>query len=139
MTAEKNKIDVGIVINDPVFGQIMAEFFDMEGLTTATSEIPKLECGENQISSFLQRYNPKTILVEIAHPVDRNWRFFEELRNRLPDPTTPLLLISSDIDTLAKYSIPLNYPVLDMDSFNLDEWEQLVRERLPKNAKQYQS
>ncbi len=59
---------------------MLTEALDMEGYETVSDFVIEFRKGKKDILSFLNKYQPKVIIYDIALPYEENWQFFNYVR-----------------------------------------------------------
>lgn len=60
--------------------ELLSSALECAGFVTVCSYTHDIRDGRIDLEAFLRQHRPTVIVYDIAPPYDRNWRFFEHLR-----------------------------------------------------------
>jgi DNA-binding response OmpR family regulator len=74
---------VAVINTSPDTVELLSVALECAGFVTVCSYTHDIRDGRLDLEAFLRQHKPTVIVYDIAPPYDRNWRFFEHLRETI--------------------------------------------------------
>ena len=71
---------VAVINTSPDTVELLKDALEFAGFVAVCSYTHDIRDGRIDLEAFLRQHQPKVIVYDIAPPYERNWRFFEHLR-----------------------------------------------------------
>jgi DNA-binding response OmpR family regulator len=81
---------------------MLREALQEAGFTVVTAHLPDIKAGRTDVVAFLQHYDPRVVLYDIAPPYDENWTFCRLLQDTEAARGRPFVLTTTNQRALAE-------------------------------------
>ena len=71
---------VAVINTSPDTVELLSVALEGAGFVTVSSYTHDIRDGRVDLAAFLSQHQPSVVVYDIAPPYERNWRFFEHLR-----------------------------------------------------------
>lgn len=113
--------------------EVLAEVFRDEGFQVVTHHLMPFRRGQVDLIAFFAQHRPDVVLWELNIPYDKNWAYFQQIRQTPAVLNCPVILTSTNVTQLRKVANA------DIDAFevvgkpfDLNQLIELVRQELDR-------
>ena len=122
---------VAIINTSPDTVDMLRIVFERAGMLVITGLTYDVREGRMNLEAFLRQHKPDVMVYDIAPPYDRNWAFFEHLRETGVIKDVPVVLTSTNVRSVQALvgEVPEIHEIIGKP-YDLNELLQAVRQAM---------
>ena len=93
---------VAILNTNPDTIELLEFAFTHAGFTVVSGYIRDIREGTLDLGAFMRQHDPEAIVWDIALPYDRQWQFFQQVRDSGVCGPRPIVLTTTNVQALTK-------------------------------------
>jgi DNA-binding NtrC family response regulator len=130
MSEAENQFLVAVVNSNEEIVDLIRLLLDDAGIPSIAGHVLDFRRGRQDWVAFLQSYNPRVIIYDIAPPYDENWKFFQVIKDSKEAEGRQFILTTTNKAALEKLVGEIGAIEILGKPFDLDEVVTVARKKL---------
>ena len=130
MAEAENRFLVAVVNSSEEIVDLIRLVLDDAGIPSIGAHVFDFKRGRQDWVTFLQSYNPRVIIYDIAPPYEENWKFFQLVKDSKEAEGRQFILTTTNKAALHKLVGEIDAIEILGKPFDLDEIATVARQKL---------